>query len=123
KADRVENELRRRGTFVYRTRPPPLELVPPLLMAADVHLITLRDAFVGFVVPLKVHACIESGKRIIFVGSKSSDVHLLASCALAPQNYRQVDIGNIDGLVNVLHKMECAVVDEHKSRAAASHSG
>ena len=82
KADRVENELRRRDTFVYRTRPVPLAELPPLLIAADVHLITLRDAFVGYVLPSKVHACIESGKRIIFIGSESSDVHLLASGAL-----------------------------------------
>ena len=114
KADRVENELRRRGSFVYRTRPIPLEQLPPLLIAADVHLITLRDAFVGYVLPSKVHACIESGKRIIFVGSESSDVHLLASGALAPLNYRRVDVGDVDGLVRVLHEMECTVVDERK---------
>ena len=63
KADRVENELRRRGCFVYRSNPVPLEQLPPLLMAADVHLITLRDAFVGYVLPSKVHACIESGQE------------------------------------------------------------
>ena len=116
KADRVENELRRRGTFVYRTRPVPLEQVPQLLTAVDVHLITLRDAFVGYVLPSKVHACIESGKRIIFVGSESSDVHLLVSRALAPANYRRVDVGDVTGLVEALHEMECAVTDERKSR-------
>ena len=52
KADRVESELRRRGVFVYRTAPVPLEQLPSLLIAADVHLITLRDAFVGYVVPI-----------------------------------------------------------------------
>src|SRR5262245_35863263 len=74
KADRVENELRHRGCFVYRSSPVPLEQLPPLLLAADVHLITLRDAFVGYVLPSKVHACIESDKKIVFVGSKRSDV-------------------------------------------------
>jgi hypothetical protein len=116
KADRVENELRRRGIFVYRTRPVPLEQVPQLLIAADVHLITLRDAFVGYVLPSKVHACIESGKRIIFVGSEGSDVHLLVSRALAPANYRRVDVGDVTGLVEALHDMECAAIDERKSR-------
>src|SRR5262249_58146625 len=67
KADRVENELRRRGSFVYRTSPVPLEQLPSLLIAADVHLITLRDAFVGYVLPSKVHACIKSGNSIIFL--------------------------------------------------------
>ena len=119
KADRVENELRRRGSFVYRTSPVPLEALPPLLIAADVHLITLRDAFVGYVLPSKVHACIESGKKIIFVGSERSDVHLLASAALPPLNYRRVDVGDVDGLVKVLHDMESAVVSERKRQLAS----
>src|SRR5262245_49097129 len=117
KADRVESELRRRGTFVYRTRPVPLEELPPLLIAADVHLITLRDAFVGYVLPSKVHACIESGKKIIFIGSESSDVHLLASGALAPCNYHRVDVGDVDGLVTVLRDLERAVIRERKRQA------
>jgi hypothetical protein len=117
KADHVENELRRRGIFVYRTRPVPLEQVPQLLVTADVHLITLRDAFVGYVLPSKVHACIESGKRIIFVGSESSDVHLLASRALSPLNYRRVGVGEVDNLVNVLHEMERVVVEERERTA------
>src|SRR5262249_43706952 len=84
------------------------------LISADVHLITLRDPFVGYVLPSKVHACIESGKRILFVGSQKSDVHLLAS-ALPSGKYRQVDVGNVEGLVNVLHAMEHAVLSERKA--------
>src|SRR5215472_4584719 len=42
RADRVERELRRRNAFVYRSSPVPLEQLPGLLIAADVHLITLR---------------------------------------------------------------------------------
>jgi hypothetical protein len=114
KAQRVENELRRRGAFVYRTSPVPLEQLPRLLLAADVHLITLRNAFVGYVLPSKVHACIESGKRIIFVGSEGSDVHLLASRALSPVNYRRVGVGDVVTLVRVLHEMEEAIVGERQ---------
>jgi hypothetical protein len=110
KAHRVESELRRRGVFVYRTSPAPLEQLPQLLLAADVHLITLRDAFVGYVLPSKVHACIQSGKRIIFVGSEASDVHVLATRALPPGDYRRVDVGDVDGLVNIFHEMERTVV-------------
>jgi hypothetical protein len=120
KVDRVEGKLRHRGTFVHRSTPVTLEQLPRLLLTADVHLITLRDAFVGYVLPSKVHACIESGKRIIFVGSESSDVHLLASRALSPREYRRVGVGDVDGLVNVLHEMECAVVDERKARTASA---
>jgi len=115
KADRVESELRRRGSFVYRTSPVSLEQLPSLLITADVHLITLRDAFVGYVLPSKVHACIESRKRIIFVGSESSDVHLLASGAMTHLKYRRVNVGEVDSLVNVLYEIENAVIIEHQS--------
>jgi Glycosyl transferase 4-like domain len=114
KADRVECELRSRELPVHRSRPVPLERLPRLLLAADVHLITLRDPFVGYVLPSKVHACIESGKRILFVGSETSDVHLLASRALPPDRYCRVNADDVDGLANALHAMERAVVSESK---------
>jgi hypothetical protein len=113
KADRVERELRSRGVPFYRSSLVPLVDLPRLLIAADVHLITLRDPFVGYVLPSKVHACIESGKRILFVGSPKSDVHLLAS-ALPSDKYRRVNVGDVEALVNVLHAMEHAVVSERK---------
>ena len=87
KADRVEQQLRSRHLPVHRSKLVPLEQLPGLLLAADVHLITLRDQFVGYVVPSKIHACIDSGKRIVFVGSETSDVHLLASHALPADRY------------------------------------
>jgi hypothetical protein len=112
KVNRVEHELRRQGVFVYRTHPVPLRQLPQLLLAADVQLITLRDAFVGYVVPSKVHACIESGKRIIFVGSERSDVHLLASGARSPPDYHRVEVGDVEGLVKSLRTMEKVIVAE-----------
>src|SRR5207247_225425 len=121
KADRVERELRSRGVPFYRSSLVPLEHLPRLLLAADVHLITLRDPFVGYVLPSKVHACIASGKGILFVGSQKSDVHLLAS-ALPPGKYRRVDVGDVDGLVSVLHAMEHAVLSERKMGRPCSKS-
>ena len=119
KADRVEKELRRRGIFVYRTRPVPLEQLPPLLLTADVHLITLSDAFVGYVLPSKVHACINMREEDHFVGSEKSDVHLLASCAFKPLNYYRVGVGDTDRLVKVFHDVESALVSERKRQAAS----
>ena len=84
----------------------------------NLHLVTLRDPFVGYVLPSKVHACIASGKRILFVGSESSDVHLLASRALPPDRYCRVNVGDVDGLVHTLHAMERAVVSERKPAVA-----
>jgi hypothetical protein len=111
KANRVEREFRSRGVKFYRSNLVPLEHLPQLLLAADVHLITLRDPFVGYVLPSKVHACIESGKRILFVGSQKSDVHLLAN-ALPASKYYRVDVGDVRGLVNALHTMEHEVMKE-----------
>src|SRR5262249_47408220 len=82
KAGPVERALRSRGVPVHRSSLVPLADLPRLLITADVHLVTLLDAFVGYVVPSKIHACIESGKRILFVGGRDSDVRLLAHRAL-----------------------------------------
>jgi hypothetical protein len=116
KADRVERELRSRGVPFYRSSLVPLEDLPRLLLAANVHLVTLRDPFVGYVLPSKIHACIESGKRILFIGSQDSDVHLLATRALPSGRYSQVDVGNVEGLVSALHAMERGIADERKPR-------
>ena len=113
KADRVERELRSRGVPVYRSNLVPLDDLPRLLLAADVHLITLRNPFVGYVLPSKIHACIESGKRVLFVGSKDSDLHLLASHALSSDRYFRVDVADVAGLVTALNIIERAVKSEH----------
>jgi hypothetical protein len=114
KADRVERELRFRGVPIHRSSLVPLDDLPRLLIAADVQLVTLRDAFVGYVLPSKIHACIDSGKRILYVGSPNSDVHLLANGALPFGRYSRVDVGDVDGLVNALHTLERAIVSKHK---------
>jgi hypothetical protein len=119
KADRVECDLRSCGVPVHRSNLVPLEDLPRLLRAADVHLVTLRDPFVGYVLPSKIHACIESGKRILFVGSQSSDVHLLASRALPCGRYYRVGVGDVDGLVSALRAMEDAVASERRPPGVA----
>ena len=118
KADGVERALRAHGVPMHRSSLVPLEDLPRLLLAVDVHLITLGDAFVGYVLPSKIHACIESGKRILFVGSESSDVHLLAS--QSPERYCRVEVGDVEGLVKKLQALELAVVAERKLSASQS---
>jgi hypothetical protein len=114
KADRVEGELRARGLPLYRSSLVPLEDLPRLLVAADAHLITLRDPFVGYVLPSKIHACIESGKRILFIGSEASDVHLLANSMLPADRYWRVDIGDTEALVAALHSIELSIQAERE---------
>ena len=123
KADRVASEFRTRGVPIYRSRLVPLDDLPRLLIAADVHLITLRDSFVGYVLPSKIHACIESGKRILFIGNEASDVHLLASAALPSDRYYRVDVGDVEALVSVLHGIERSITAERGSRSTHALSG
>jgi hypothetical protein len=120
KADRVERELAARGIPFHRSRLVPLAELPRLVVAADVHLVTLRDAFVGYVLPSKIHACIESGKRLLFVGSERSDVHLLASRALPHGRYHRVDVGDVGGLVSALEAFESDIADERSSSHVSS---
>lgn len=105
KADRVEAELRRRGLPVHRSRPVPLEQVGRLLVTPDAHLITLRDAFVGYVLPSKVYGCIASGKPILYVGSVASDVHLLCSSERTAGTYQRVDTGDSEGVRRALDRL------------------
>jgi glycosyltransferase involved in cell wall biosynthesis len=102
RADIVQQLLADRQLPVSRTNPVPLEELPGVLAAADVHLITLTDAFVGYVLPSKVYACVESGRSVLFVGSADSDVHLVCSTRMAPARYRRVDVGNPEGVRQAL---------------------
>lgn len=96
KADRVEAALRERGLPHYRTRPVPLAELPRLLVTPHAHLITLRDEFVGYVLPSKVYGCIASGKSVLFIGSARSDVHLLCAERVggASARYSRVEVGD-----------------------------
>lgn len=101
-ADVVEQRLRAGGLPVHRSRPGPLADLANLLVTPDLHLITLRNEFVGFVLPSKVYACIASGKPILYIGSRDSDVHLLCRQQLAPARYRQVEVGDPEGVARAL---------------------
>lgn len=94
KADRVEEILRQEDLPVHRSRPVPLDLLPRLLITPQAHLITLRDEFVGYVLPSKVHGCIQSGRTVLFVGSERSDVHLLCARGIPPERYLRADVGD-----------------------------
>ncbi len=108
KADRVEAELRRRGLPVHRSRPVPIAELARLLVTPDAHLITLRDEFVGYVLPSKVYGCIASGKPVLFVGSAASDVHLLSAERMPAERYRRVDVGDAAGVAGALEGIAAA---------------
>jgi hypothetical protein len=105
KADLVEQVLRAEGLPIHRSLPLPLELLPRLLVTPEAHLITLRDAFIGYVLPSKVYGCLASGRDILYVGSPRSDIHLLCSQTLSPEGYFRVDTGDAAGVAQSLERM------------------
>lgn len=105
RADRVESRLRGEGLPVHRTRPVALDDLAALLVTPAAHLVTLRDPFVGYVLPSKVHGCIASGRRVLFVGSAGSDVHRLCQAQVAPGRYVRVDTGDVAGAFEALEAL------------------
>lgn len=92
------------GVPVARSEPVPLEELPGLLVAADVHLIALRPQFCGIVLPSKVYGCIASRRPVVFVGPAGSDVHLLCAGADLPA-YERVEPGDAAGFAAALDRL------------------
>lgn len=110
----IERELARRRLPFVRGEPVPLDELARLLVTPDAHLITLSDAFVGLVLPSKVHGCIASQRPVLFVGSERSDVHLLCEERMhAP--YIRVDVGDVAACSHALERL----ADLAAGRAAA----
>jgi hypothetical protein len=105
RADRVEEILRREGLPVHRSRPVPLEQLPRLLVTPDAHLITLRDGFVGYVLPSKVYGCIQSSRGVLYVGSPDSDVHLLCVQQVPAGSYWRADSGDPAAVFQALEEI------------------
>lgn len=92
------------GVPFFHSAPVPLDRLRGVLVAASAHLITLKDSFVGFVVPSKIYACLESGRPLLFVGSSESDMDLLAREQSALPYWR-VGCGDVEGFAHVLEQL------------------
>ncbi len=103
-ADELVARFAEQGLPFHKSHPVPLDRLAALLRAPDAHLVTLKDAFVGFVMPSKIYACIESGKPVLFVGSAESDVDLLARAA-EPDSYWRVASGDPEGFAAALEQL------------------
>jgi hypothetical protein len=111
--DRVGERLRSEGVPVGRSGPVPLDQLPSVLAAADLHLITLRAQFSGIVLPSKVYACIASRRPILFVGPESSDVHRL--CLEAPSiRYERIEPGDVAAFAASLERFSAAQGSEQR---------
>jgi hypothetical protein len=104
KADIVEQRLRAANIPMARSGPVSLDELPGLLLAAGVHLISLRPQFSGIVLPSKVYGCIASRRPILFVGPASSDVHPLCCQADLPA-YERVEPGDVVGFAAALDRL------------------
>ncbi len=103
-ADDLVARFTEQGLPFHKSQPVPLDRLAGLLRAPDAHLVTLKDAFVGFVMPSKIYACIDSGKPVLFVGSAASDVDLLAHAA-GPDGYWRVACGDAAGFAAALETL------------------
>lgn len=100
-ADEAARQLSQANLPYFRQLLVPIADLPRLLVTPDAHLITLRSAFVGFVLPSKVYACLESERPIIYLGPHTSDVHLLCkeNCR---SKYYQAEAGDSDAFAGYL---------------------
>jgi len=105
RADIVANGLQELDLPHARTKPVPLEQLPNVLLAADIHLITLNVSFVAYALPSKVYACVASGRSVLFIGSPDSDVHLVCSTNLPQEAYRRVDVGDVEGVSRAISEL------------------
>ena len=102
-ADALEKALKDEGLPHVRTKPVPLEKLARLLVTPDAHLITLREPFWGYVLPSKVHGCIDSRLPILYIGPAASDVLLL--CREAGVPFAHVENGNTEGVLQALERL------------------
>ncbi|MCW5733937.1 MAG: hypothetical protein KIS73_07425 [Enhydrobacter sp.] len=104
----------------HRSQPVSLERLPGLLSAPDAHLVVLKDAFVGLVMPSKIYACLESRKPVVFVGSAESDVDLLARATGTP--YWRISCGDAGGVATALEALaDLRRADERSSVGSMGH--
>ncbi len=115
RAGEVEREILQAGLPLHRGLPVPLADLPRLLVTPDAHLITLRDPFVGYVLPSKVYGCLQSGRDILYVGSRDSDIHLLCAGSRTA-GYWQIETGDAAGLAAALE----AIADRAAAAAPAN---
>ena len=119
KADLVEHRIREMNLPIHRALPVPLEQLARLLVTPDAHLITLRDPFVGFVLPSKVYGCIESKRDVLYVGSHESDIHLLCRGNLPSNAFHHAAVGDVDAVAQAL-ELIADHAEQHKGTTVAA---
>jgi acetyltransferase-like isoleucine patch superfamily enzyme len=110
----IADQLAHHQLPFIRGVPVPLKDLASLLVTPDAHLITLSDPFVGYVLPSKVHASIQSGLPILYVGSAFSDVHRLCTERMrAP--YVRVDVGDVQKCWQAIENLARSCQEEERT--------
>ena len=99
---------------VHVTPPVPLEALPGVLMAADAHLVSLKEPFWGYVIPSKIYGCLATNRPVLYIGPAQSDLHALVSGY--PRNY-SVRNGDVKTASEALETIAIAVPNttEHRN--------
>jgi len=99
----LENAVRVRKLQNFRFLPyQPRESLEDSLAAADVHLVSLRPALEGLILPSKVYGILAAGRPLLFIGDPDGDVGRLverADCG------RVIGVGDGAALTRVLRSL------------------
>jgi len=91
-APRLLDFCKRHDLPVHASSPVPLEDLAGVLLAADMHLVTLRAPFWGYVIPSKIYGCLDSGRPVLYVGPWQSDIHALIAGDARSASVRNGDV-------------------------------
>jgi colanic acid biosynthesis glycosyl transferase WcaI len=64
----------------------PVERVPHVMMAGDVHIVTIRRGLEGVVVPSKIYSILAAGRPVLAVAAENSDaarIVIESGCGMA----------------------------------------
>lgn len=102
--ERLEREARCRRLENIHFRPhQPRTALPESLSTADVHLVSLRPALEGLVVPSKFYGIAAAGRAAIFIGDRDGEIaRLIAACDCG----LTVSAGDASALANAIHALK-----------------
>jgi colanic acid biosynthesis glycosyl transferase WcaI len=106
----LEGEVRSRGLSNVIFRPyQPREMLAHSLTVPDCHIVSLKPALEGLIVPSKLYSSMAAGRPIIFVGAPDGEVSRLMKAS--PAFGVSVAPDDVTGLVSAIERL-CANPDE-----------
>ncbi|MEL6978187.1 MAG: hypothetical protein AAGM38_05855 [Pseudomonadota bacterium] len=119
-AEQVADALSAFSLPLIRSAPAPLDQLSALLVTPDAHLVTLKDEFVGYVMPSKIHGCAASGKPTLFIGSDASDANRIGRSGLGPR-FARAPVGAPEAVAEWLDDLALSAAAARRSEAPSPH--